>query len=233
MTYAKKTGSDIAVALVAGATTGGLFYFLGRVAGAPPARNATAYGDKYSREMGGAEIAAAIRNDIKEAVKRGELPRAKYSTRLQRFAGGKSITITYADVPFDLYNRAFLKFEIETGGRKIFNGDRYSPERKALEKKLADIANRCNFDGSDLQTDYFSVNFYLHVDVDFDYDKRQRTIEKRHAQEELDDNESPIYLSMQRRQAPRRARNAIVESSPVSSSILWPPRPSRLWTRRR
>lgn len=204
MTHPRKTAAEIAGALIVGASAGGLLYCVGRAAdtSARAARNATAYGDKYSKQMGGAEIAAAIRNDIKEAVKRGELPRAKYGARLHRFSGGKSITITYADVPFDLYNRAFLKFEIETGGRRVFDGDRWSPERIALEKKLTKIADAYNFDGSDRQTDYFNVNFYLHVDVDFEYDKRQRAIEKQRAQEELDENESPIYLSMQRRQGP-------------------------------
>jgi hypothetical protein len=162
--------------------------------------------------MGGAEIAAAIRNDIKEAVKRGELPRAKYSARLQRFSGGKSITITYADAPFDLFSREFLKFDIETKGHRHYDGERYSPERKQLEEKLEEIAAAYNYDGSDTQTDYFNVNFYLHVNADYDYERRQREIEKKRAQQELneeraqrelggDDDESPISRSMSRRQA--------------------------------
>ncbi|MCU1276616.1 MAG: hypothetical protein JWM53_162, partial [bacterium] len=194
-------------------------------------RQATVYGHKYSREMGGAEIAAAIRNDIKEAVKSGELPRAKYGARLQRFAGGKSITITYTDLPFALFNPKFLKFEIETDGRKFYEGDRFSPERKALEEKLTDIARAYNYDGSDTQSDYFHVNFYLHVHADHDYERRQREAERKRAQQELDrerarreiddDNESPIYRSMSRRQAETLDRRRNVD---VREPIFWPPR---------
>lgn len=194
-------------------------------------RQATVYGHKYSRELGGAEIAAAVRNDIKEAVKRGDLPRAKYSARLQRFAGGKSITITYADVPFELFNPKFLKFEIETDGRKFYEGDRFSPERKTLEKKLTEIASAYNFDGSDTQSDYFNVNFYLHVHADHEYERRQREVERKRAQQEVDaerarraiddDSESPIYRSMSRRQAETLDRRRNVDAR---APIFWPPR---------
>jgi hypothetical protein len=195
-------------------------------------RQATVYGHKYSRELGGAEIAAFIRNDIKEAVRRGELPRAKYSARLQRFAGGKSITITYADVPFDLFNPEFLKFEIETRGHKFYEGDRFSLERKDLEKKLTEIANAYNYDGSDIQSDYFHVNFYLRVHADHDHERRQREIERTRAQQELaaerhqremaDESESPIYRSMTRRQAETLGPRRKVDAS--APPVFWPPR---------
>lgn len=50
----------------------------------------------------------------------------------------------------------------------LFNSDTakfgtYTKEAKGLLKKIKDYAESFNFDDSDMMTDYFHSNFYLHV----------------------------------------------------------------------
>lgn len=195
------------------------------------------YGEKYDRELRGAQISAAIRRDIKEAVSAGELPDAKYSVKLQTFSGGKSISIRVSDLPFPLFDRRFLQHELETKGHVFYGGERYSVERRELLEKLERIGNAYNFDRSDIQTDYFHVNYYLHVAIDSSYEAAQRRAEmqavldeiatKRATREEELENTDPVWLSMSRRQASSvpsfglpRQRNDDAESADVAP-WLW------------
>lgn len=185
------------------------------------------YGTKHRSDLSGTQITAAIRADLKAAVAAGELPKAKFSVRLERYAGGKSITITAAAFDFDLFDPRYLRHEIETKGHEFYPArQRYSLEWQAMRDTLTKIGNAYNFDGSDIQTDYFYVNYYLHVDIDRDFEAKRRQIEtdqvraqlaaeaatarakqqRADLERELTPEENPVMLSMQRRQADSTTR---------------------------
>jgi len=52
---------------------------------------AYAVGPKYKRDLDVKDIAKLVRQDIKDAIKGGELPKGKYGVRISRFAGGCSL----------------------------------------------------------------------------------------------------------------------------------------------
>ncbi len=111
------------------------------------------------------EIAKLVRADIKAGIADGSLPRAKYSVRIDRFAGGRSLDVTIDDVPFAIRNAARVRADVfgenphDHPETVCFN----SPEAGALEAQIEELVAAYNFDGSDSQSDYFHVNFYGHV----------------------------------------------------------------------
>ncbi len=144
------------------------------------------YGKKYDSNLGTREIAAKVREDIKAAVKAGELPKAKYSVRMQRFSGGSSIDVRISNVEepgFVVLNLERLTFEKENPHKVWSPG--YDPERphnrswmshEAFEllKKVETILQAYNHDGSDIQSDYFDVKFYGHAEYDSAWTNRER-----------------------------------------------------------
>ncbi|MBO2461611.1 hypothetical protein [Actinomadura violacea] len=146
-------------------------------------------GAKYEpgKFMGATELAAAIRKDIALARKLG-----KQSRKAQAGALVKSgvVAVPYADPIGDApdFIRIFVRRNIYSGGRSIDitiknvpadwwvtktaywdDNVKYKdagPELAALGQALKDLANAYNYDRSDIQTDYFDVNFYLHVVAD-------------------------------------------------------------------
>lgn len=205
------------------------------------------YGEKHNRELTGAQISAAIRRDIKQAVATGELAAAKYSVTLKTFSGGQSITVRISEVPFDLFEKRFLRHELDTKGRVFYEGERYSEKLRALLKQVKKLADAYNFNDSDLQTDYFHVNYYLNVAVDHTFEAEQRKREldavrvamneerealTRKRWEDLDQEpspeDSPIMRSMRRRQAdarpwlglPRATTEAQAETLDVAPLVI-------------
>ncbi len=164
------------------------------------------YGKKYNRDMTGTEIAAAIRGDIKAAVGAGELPPARYSVSLARSAGGRSISIRFADVRFDLFDHAFLLHQVETnGGRPSWVGEHLSRPHRALVRRLEQLGEAYNFDGSQIQEDYINVNYLLEIGADEKYAAERMAAELAAVHAELAPTSS----------APRNARLIV--------PIFWPP----------
>jgi hypothetical protein len=121
------------------------------------------YGSKYDESLDTAEIAKLVRKDIKAEVKAGNLPSApvKYSVRIERFAGGSSINIFVKgyDKPASLWT------EFGPFGQP---GYVRTDEATAIIARLDSILNAYNFDGSEVQVDYFHVNFYGHATFGMD-----------------------------------------------------------------
>lgn len=130
-----------------------------------------AYGAKYDSRLTTAQIAALVRAQIKLARKLakqsagedgsvklpdpiGDAPvEIKFSVRSERFAGGSAISIEIMNEPHEWAwemreDRYGIVMEMAT------------PAMRALVDALADLMRAYNFDGSDVQTDYFDVNFY-------------------------------------------------------------------------
>lgn len=145
------------------------------------------YGYRYEEVNGSTvDIAKVIRRDIKQAVQEGLLPtRWSYSVRSPH---GTSIDVEVRDCP-DAWR--------ECDGMNCHNvwcAERNDPryahaatphqvltdEAAAAKMTLERIHNAYNHDGSELQTDYFDVRYYGHVNFE-DADSasfRQREAER-------------------------------------------------------
>lgn len=158
------------------------------------------YGSKYqeSRGFSEAQVAAAIRADIKAAVKAGNLPGApvKYSVRKRSYAGGFSIDIEAQDWPeayvpcegeapsrfseFGPYvcqhymcaGRARAEGQPVSGDHREYKN--LSPEGASVIKKLEAISWAYNYDGSESQVDYFDRRFYGSIDIEDDWHREFR-----------------------------------------------------------
>ena len=130
-------------------------------------------GPKYARRLDIAEIAKLVRWDIKDAIKKRELPQAKYAVRISRFSGGCSLDVRVSELPdgFPLLNAERVQLEI-SDPHTIHSTPRYTPEGTAMLKKLESIVGAYNYDRSHSQTDYFDVNFYSHVKVDWEFEAK-------------------------------------------------------------
>jgi|GEM_PF-1244099 len=143
-------------------------------------------GDKFDRNLSGVEITRALRADIKALVKAGKLPRAKYSVTLDKFSLGQSITITFADVPWNLFDHDYLLNEV--AGKKYWpiDKDRYSVEHRDLVVELEVLGSSYNRVDSRPQEDYFHAKFYLHVRADSDFERKRRALEVQALKAELE-----------------------------------------------
>jgi hypothetical protein len=127
----------------------------------------TTYGTKYeaTKDLSRVEIAKLIRADIKAAVKAGLIPKAKYSVTCSR---GTGIDVSIVDVErrgFVLHNPERLRWEAENPHASMWSApgnvrDRFSPEAEAVLAALKEIWGAYNYDGSDIQSDYFNVRYY-------------------------------------------------------------------------
>lgn len=119
----------------------------------------TQYNSKYNSDLSIADIAKAIRADLK-----AEFPGWKFSVRKTRY---NSIDVYVSFAPVSLYNPEWVKLNKENS--HDYHVKRYNSAGNALIDKVEQIADAYNFDGSDIQSDYFHVNYYLYVNVDYSF----------------------------------------------------------------
>jgi len=128
-------------------------------------------GAKYVQGRDVAEVARLLRADIAEAIRMSELPKGlKCSVRIARYAGGQSLNLEVTALPAELAlaNPARVLFDKTHPHRPHPAGmGLYSDEATQLVAKLEKLANAYNYDRSDSMTDYWDVNFYLHVEFSF------------------------------------------------------------------
>lgn len=140
-----------------------------------PAEGVPRGSERYSRSYGGkslsytdphpqggstvAQIAKAVRQDIKDAIKGGYLPGdLTYSVRSRNFAGGSAIDLEISGLTFDdFYDRERLDLRDMRLQRSKFVGE--------VESRAQEILEQYNWDGTDSTIDYFDVRFYGHTHV--------------------------------------------------------------------
>lgn len=130
------------------------------------------YGNKYKAGMDIADIAKAVRADIKAAQKAKQLPKEmKTSVRISRFAGGQSLDVKVQRFPYECYTEEYKKAELAGENcYAMFDNERaHTKEYKNAMKVLKAIVGAYNYDGSDTMVDYFNVNFYGNVDFDYTF----------------------------------------------------------------
>ena len=112
-------------------------------------------------------IAKRIREDIANAQRAGELPKAKYSVRTDKYSMGSSITIEASNLPFLVLNPAafhvvgnWVEFD-----REHF-ASRFTLHAQHVERVLERIVDAYHWDRSDLQNDYYNERFARHVRIE-------------------------------------------------------------------
>lgn len=137
-----------------------------------------AVGEKFDRDLDITEIAKRIRAEIKDRVKKGVFPRAKYSVRTSRFSGGESLDVKVGDVDpnFQLFNVERILEEARRPHDVIpeCHFPRYTEAGAAFIKALESLHGAYNYDRSDIMTDYFDVNFYGHVNIDWQWEAAEK-----------------------------------------------------------
>jgi hypothetical protein len=116
------------------------------------------------------EIAKDIRTDIKKAIKEGTLPNdLKVSVTMR---SPRCINITYTTNTKNIVmlkcNDCYSKIQncYETCG--ILWNLNYSETGNKLDETIKKIANAYNYDNSDVQSDYFDVNYYLRITLNYE-----------------------------------------------------------------
>ncbi len=119
-------------------------------------------------------IAKAIREDIRDAVRAGELPRATYSVRTSKYSMGSSITVEVSKLPFRTINAAAYRVDPGANWATFDSANfrsRFTEEAQAVERKLEGIVGAYHWDRSDPETDYYNERF--HRDIRITEDKSE------------------------------------------------------------
>jgi hypothetical protein len=131
---------------------------------------------EMTKGLSRAEIAKLFRADVKDAIKRGDLPKGlKVSIRTHEYAGGGSINAKVTAVPegFKVLHAARLYAEA-CCPHVASDRPYHTAEAAAVEKKLDALLSAYNFDDSDSMTDYFHVRFYKSVGFDWELEKAEK-----------------------------------------------------------
>ena len=131
------------------------------------------YGSNYNDRMSTTDIAKQVRGWVTAQKKTGAFPKElKVSVRSRYFSGGSSIDVSITALPsdWDLFNREYFEIEARDHGSMFPRVSRYTAQVEKIRAEITDYVNSFNHDGSEIQVDYFDVNFYFHG-VDLDWSK--------------------------------------------------------------
>ena len=128
-------------------------------------------GSKYNPDLTTTQIAKLVREDIKAAVKGGELPKARYSVRTSYYSMGSSLNVTVKAVPFSVLNEARV---LNENHLPECSNPKHTPEaQKVLDqiRAILDLYNRKNIDS---QQDVYNVKFSGFVQFDSNIENEER-----------------------------------------------------------
>lgn len=118
------------------------------------------------------EIAAMIRKELRRFAKKEGI---KISVRTKYFAGGSSIDVDVTSISFDPFTECYKEY-LRSDRNFIHNcRHMYNPHMRWIFRRLKWTVNKYNFDDSESMIDYFSVNFYDHVGLNWEL---RRDLEK-------------------------------------------------------
>ncbi len=105
------------------------------------------------------ETAKLVRQDLKAAVKAGELPDTKYRVFIDRYSMGCSLDVHVGPVPFPIHEVSFVMSD----PHQFFEGERWTARARLVFQRVEKMVRAYKRDDSDSMTDYYSVNFSDHV----------------------------------------------------------------------
>lgn len=114
------------------------------------------------------EIAAEVRETLKK-----ELPEWKFSVRKESYSGGGSVTVSLMAGPEEVSNKNYAQLNPYTflscsgyGREKLeSNGTQLTPKGFEVLELAAKVLAKEHWDDSDIQTDYFSCAYYMHIEI--------------------------------------------------------------------
>lgn len=123
------------------------------------------------------QIAKEIRIELKK-----QFPDCKFSVAKESYSMGQSLHLSLMSAPFEavqsmtdingnLHEKYYFKlnqYQLKSDfdeNRNICNGIKLTQKAWEVLKKATEIANKDNWDNSELQTDYFDVNYYFHLEI--------------------------------------------------------------------
>lgn len=128
--------------------------------------------------MNVADVAKAVREDVKQAIKLGGLPEGiKVSVTIDRFAGGQSLRVKITEAPFQVLNPERLQFDRDHP-HSYPTLPLQTEQAKEVERRIEAIVGAYNQDRSDSQSDYFDKDFYQSVDYGHELQSREREAHK-------------------------------------------------------
>lgn len=134
----------------------------------------TVKGSKYTGWRDVASIAKDVRTDLKEAVAAGYLPDdVTFAVTCSKYAGGQSMQV---DI------RGMADADIYQNDPTSQFGQRYSATTNETRTRVEAIAGAYTRDTTDIQTDYFHVMYYAHVNVETEQGAEFRAREKARVQ---------------------------------------------------
>lgn len=118
-------------------------------------------GKNYNSDLGTKEIAAIIRNYIKEIYSD-----CKFSVTCKYYSGGSSISIRLMEASTDIFQdaREVKDFQINEYYIDRFT-EGFNLEIKTMLKDIINLINSYRFDDSDSMIDYFHTNFYYSISI--------------------------------------------------------------------
>ena len=136
-------------------------------------------GARYARERDVKDVAKLVRQDIAQEIKRGRLPRAKYSVRIDRYSMGREVRITISDVVIPgaiglkLWNEARLLQEIaDPSARHRPTLPRLSEPAQRLLDHVEGLLKAYQKSERHGESGYYDNNFHAAVDFDTAWSER-------------------------------------------------------------
>lgn len=117
------------------------------------------------------DVAALVRESLRK-----ELPRWKFSVTVREYSGGSSINLSLMSGPeavcegnsyVQLNHHTFKNNQLHQLTKPPFwnNGAVLTEVGWNVMAKASEILGREHWDESDIQSDYFSCSFYMHVNI--------------------------------------------------------------------
>jgi hypothetical protein len=109
--------------------------------------------------------------DIKEIAKRTretlakEFPTLTFSVSIERYSGGQSMSVSLMKGDFNPFAEKPENGHIQLNNNYIDRDERLTEEGKKVMTRAREVAQTYNWDKSDPMTDYFDVNYYLHMGI--------------------------------------------------------------------
>jgi len=120
-----------------------------------------------------------ISKEVKQELQK-QYPGCKWSVRIERFSMGQSMTVALLSAPFEAFAKDVstngypingytqlnqYQFQRPDADENVNNGAHLTREAWDCMSNAYRIASRDNWDNSDPQTDYFDVNYWLHLEI--------------------------------------------------------------------
>ena len=116
-------------------------------------------GKDYDRNLTMTEIAKRVKAQLKETF-----PGCKFSVTSEYYAGGSSLHIYLMEADFFVFVDGGIG-HLQVNNYYIDKETDLTDWAKEVLKRAKDFAQSFNYDDSDGMIDYFSTNFYLHLNV--------------------------------------------------------------------